>query len=1005
MENILYIISNCQKKGITFVVDDANGTLKIKGNLKELSDKEMEEIKLAKDAIIDFLKSMRRSDRSIEVLDKQTDYALSLAQRRLWILSQFTNSNIAYNMTGIYVFTGDVNIKAMEMAFRSLIERHEILRTIFRENEIGEVRQWIRPASDMEFVINRTDLRSRVDRESHVKERVQADGLRPFDLSADILLRANIYQLEDDKWIFSFTMHHIISDGWSMGILIREVMFYYNAFISDSPDSLLPSLRIQYKDYAVWQEQETKNSLKEHQQYWLRQFAGELPILELPTDFVRPLVKTYKGKSLKKMLDVQHSAAIKNIAQSEGATLFMGLVALVNVLLYRYTGQEDIIIGSPIAGREHFELEDQIGFYVNTLALRTRFKGSDSFQELITAIKDSTLSAYKYQNYPFEKLVDALDMKRDMSRNPLFDVWVVLHNTHVNIGKEQYHHNKFKVSEYDGELDGICRYDLSFSFLETDEGILAEVAYNTDIFTAERITRLLTHLEQLLCAIVEDPGKSIGLLQILSKQERHELLNTFNPEPVCISSGKTIVQLFEEQVLKTPFEPAVIFEDIELTYEEVNAKANQLARYLFDKFQIKAGDLVGIKLERSEKMIVAILGVLKSGGAYVPIDSEYPQERVEYLLTESNCKVLVDENFLAEIFHELSSRSKENIDITIRDSDLAYVIYTSGSTGQPKGVMIEHQALVDYHYGILAATNISECKRFGHFSTIAADLGNTIIYTSLLIGGAIIMFPMTGITSAGKNTIHNLDCIKIVPSHWKALQTQSLKAVPAKALIFGGERLTAEVLNLLEPYQDSVKIYNHYGPTETTIGKLIDSVNLPPVEGAIALGRPFGENYVYILNGYQQLVPKGLVGEICISGKGIARGYLNRPGLTTEKFIEDPFHTGKRMYRTGDLGRWLSDGRIEFVGRRDMQVKIRGYRVELGEIESALRKQPGIDAAVVVPKQSKENETQLIAYITGTGVTDIAEVRLELSKLLPSYMLPGDFIQMEDFPLTKILFT
>jgi tyrocidine synthetase III len=996
MKNILSVVAKCQRNGIHLSVNDSGTDLKIKGNIKRLTDTEIEEIRQHKPAIIQFLRSVQQSWHAITAIPEQPDYSLSPSQRRLWILSQAGDSNAAYNMNGVYVFTGAIDIAALEQAFERLMERHHSLRTVFRENETGEARQVILPVGAYQFTIHQHNVSTQPDKEQYIKEQIDQDLRTPFNLSAGPLLRAALYQVAVNRWIFSYTMHHIISDGWSMGILIRELTQVYNSIVNKEELPLQP-LRIQYRDYAAWKQQTIADTFNNDKQYWQEQFSGELPVLSLPSDKTRPAVKTYNGQSYKWIINAEHSRALNALCREEGATLFMGLMALVNTLLYRYSGQQDIITGSPVAGRDHPELEDQIGFYVNTLAIRNRFDATNSFVDLLASVKNTVLQAYEHQHYPFEELVDAVTTQRDRSRNPLFDVWVVLHNIHSGPWQQQISLENFEAVEYT-QLQGVtARYDLSFSFQTVANGMAVELVYNTDLYTTSWIKRLAGHFDILLGDILKDPQKKIPLLALLPAQEEQELLAGFNPVPAVTPPAKTIIELFEEQVTKTPDEPAVVFENTVLTYATLNAKANQLAGHLRSHYHIQPDDLVAIKLERSEKMIIAILGILKSGGAYVPIDLEYPQERADFMVADSACKAVVDESLL----NASQQMPHNNLSLVNQPADLAYVIYTSGSTGKPKGVMIGHAALVDYYYGLLQVTNLRECRSFGIYSTIAADLGNTVIYASLLSGGALHILPVSGVPAASSAKIPMPDCIKIVPSHWKALQSQQALCTPAKTLLFGGERLSPDVIEIIGKKYPGLVVYNHYGPTETTIGKLIDRVNIETPGLHIPLGKPFGNNRVYILNEHQQLVPKGVAGEICIGGKGLARGYLNRPELTAEKFVADPFQPGERIYRTGDTGRWTNEGKIEFLGRRDAQVKIRGYRIEPGEVETALAACSGITQAIVMAIPDKKNELQLVAWVTTNAHVDPSQLRTELTRHIPAYMAPAHIIPLHQFPVTR----
>jgi amino acid adenylation domain-containing protein len=940
------------------------------------------------------------------------NYALSSSQKRLWVISQFGNASASYNMSGVYVFEGSLNTVALVNALNTLIVRHESLRTVFMEDDQG-VRQYILPAREAVCPMTRQDLRNETDPVNKARELVTAAATEIFDLAIGPLVRTGLYQVAGNRWVFTYAMHHIISDGWSMNVLISELLKMYHAFTNGTANPLMP-LRIHYKDYAAWQqEQLCGDALKTHKKYWLQQFAEELPVLELPTDYPRPAVKTYNGGVVNHTINSRLTQYLKSLVKEQECTLFMGLLATVNALLYRYTHQQDIIIGTPVAGREHIDLENQIGFYVNTLALRSWFKGTDSFQDLLQQVKKVTLGAYEHQVYPFDDLIEELQLQRDMSRNPLMDVMVVLQDT----GLQQQHaapkSADLGITRFEGDENSTSKFDLNFKFIEAREELLMNVVYNSDLYDRSTVVRLTQHLEQLLEAATAAPDTALQELNYLTAAEREQLLFTFNETGATYPTHETITELFNRQAACTPDNIALVADGISLSYREVNEKANQLAHHLYSIRPLQADDLVGVMIDRSANMIIAVLAILKAGAAYVPIDPEYPQSRIAFmledtglnlLLTESKYRPLLDTYTGVVIDTDLAlpelTTSSENPSITIQTQDLAYVIYTSGSTGQPKGVMVSHGALVDYSYGVLDKTNIADCRTFGLVSTLAADLGNTVLYTSLLIGGTLHIYPASALTDPEVVFHADLDCIKIVPSHWKALQSENKLFAPAKCLVFGGEPLTADVLALLRNSDAACEVYNHYGPSETTVGKLIQRIDLTSTDTRIALGKPFCRSGFYIIDAQEQLTGIGIIGEICISGAGLSRGYLNREDLTTSRFVPNPFVPGTLMYKTGDLGRWLPDGKIEFTGRKDDQVKIRGYRIELGEIESTLQQHENIDAAAVIVKTGNDDTRELVAYLVGKKVLQIADIRAHLSQQLPFYMMPAVFIQLTALPLT-----
>lgn len=919
----------------------------------------------------------------------QASYPITPTQRRLWILSQSEEGNIAYNMPVAYLFEGGVNQAALEQAFTRMIERHEILRTVFREDEQGAVRQFILSPEIAGFRLSFRDLRE--EPEHLVRQLVQDEFGRPFDLAMGPLLWATLYRVETGKWIFVYNVHHIISDGWSMNILIQELLQYYNAAVNNSDASLAP-LAIQYKDYAVWQqEQLSAERLKKIKAWWLQQFEDGIPVLELPGDRARPPIKTYNGAVIQTRFNPELSKGINALCQQHGATLFMGLLAAVNTLFLRYTNQNDIVIGSPIAGRDHPDLENQIGLYLNTLAFRTRFHETDSFIKLLKNVRKVTLDAFEHQAYPFDELIGELDMHHDRSRNPLFDVVLGLQNTTIH-KMEKASLGDLTVSGFDGAEPVSNKFDLTFVFVESEEGIRVNIGYNYDIFNNSTIERLAGHLQTLLSAILQDPSMPIKELEYTSPKERDQIAAIFNRVDKVYPGNKTVVDLFEEQVIRTPHKKAIVFGDDTLSYLELNEQSNQLANYLRNQYQIGANDLVGILLDRSTQFFITLMGILKSGGAYLVLDPDLPAERREFMIKDAGISALITPAEYAAAF----TGSKENPRVSREGSDLAYVLYTSGSTGLPKGAMIEHRSLVDYFYGILDSTNISSCETFGLVSTLAADLGNTVIYPALLLGGTMHVYSATEVMQPDKMASQQLDCLKIVPSHWRALQHGDTVWAPAKCLIFGGEALTEDVIGLLKTHHANCEVYNHYGPTETTIGKLLKRISFREMAGRIPLGSPFCNSRVYIVDSSRQLCPIGIPGEICISGTGLARGYLNQPGLTNEKFVANPFREGEMIYKTGDLGRWLPNGEIEYLGRTDDQLKIRGYRIEPGEIERVLCLHEDIRSAVVLARPVPGGEKELVAYYCG----QVEAIQNWLGNKLPAYMIPQRFIALAEMPLT-----
>lgn len=705
----------------------------------------LNEIKSHKEELIAFFTLYKAKKEKYQLISKapeQSSYVLSSSQQRLWFLSQFDDGSTVYNMTSVLELNGNLSIPHLESAFNVLVGRHESLRTVFKEDD-GEVRQVILNADESKFQLQLVDLSNGEVSDQKVKEIVEEEISYAFDLSSDSLVRVKLIKKSSDTYIFISVMHHIISDGWSTEVMTNELFALYDAFTKGNP-SPLPALELQYKDFAEWQQYQLKNdSTEKHKTYWLQKFSGELPVLDLPVYQSRPTIRTYKGKSVKKLLDKALVKKFKGLCQSQDSTLFMGLLAVVKVLFFRYTNQKDIILGSPIAGREHLDLQNQIGFYVNTLCLRTQFGANDNFKELLSNIKEVTLGAYEHQIYPYDALVEQLPLKKDMSRNPLFDVMITLQNTDelkVSInGSEDIVIKAYEAKGYDDEERAISKVDIEFIFEETEEGFNIVLLYNTAIYSEDFIVNMLGHFEVLMQNIVAHPEFSISLLDYLTEKEIHQLLFDFNDTEMEYPKDKTIIDLFESQVKLTPHNIAIVFEEKKITYKELNEKSNQLAHYLRVNYAIQSDDLVGVKLSRSEQMIVALLGILKSGAAYVPVDPNYPQERIAYIEKESNSKTILDEKALA-VFNEVQDQySKSNIESKNQPHDLAYVIYTSGTTGNPKGVMVEHRNAVNFLYGMDNSIFLNEKEHLLAITSISFDISILELFWTLTRGITITL--------------------------------------------------------------------------------------------------------------------------------------------------------------------------------------------------------------------------------------------------------------------------
>ncbi|MDI5888445.1 non-ribosomal peptide synthetase [Flavobacterium yafengii] len=992
-------LSTLRKQNIHLQLE--KGELSIKFPKGGINDDLLAELKLKKSSIIDYLTNLNAiGNNNINVVNLQDSYALSSAQKRLWVLSKFDGGNNAYNIPGCYVFKGSLDVSALEFSISELKNRHEILRTAFKENSQGEIRQFILPANSYNLSIDITDLRAQENIDYSVKNHIHKEFNKVFDLSSDELWNTHLYRIEDNKWIFTFVMHHIITDGWSMDILIKEMLELYNSFCSKQKSSLQP-LRIQYKDYAAWQQERLMGDyLNEHKKYWLKQFEGTLPILELQGDRVRPVNKTYRGGAVNLRIPTQLTQKLKSFAHKHDSTLFMSLLAGVNALLYRYTQQEDIVIGSSIIGRDHADLENQIGFYVNTLAFRTRFSGNDNFIDLLSNVREVTLGGYKHQIFPFDELVKELNLKRDASRNVLFDVMVLFQSADINRKKEVQLLDSLEVSEYKGEEKIISKFDLGFDFAESGDILNLSLEYNSDIYDERTVSQLGSHLLQILEILASEPEMPIKSIDYLSTAEKKQLLNGFNPSESMYSTENTLLDLFAHQVSERPDKIALVFEGAEYTYQDVNTLSNQLGDYLLKNYSLSKNDLVGIQLERGQWMIITILAVLKAGCAYVPIDTEYPQDRINYMIEDSGCVLLFDNKELVTFKDTKELYADESCFSPVNTSHLAYVIYTSGSTGRPKGVMITHGAVSNSIQAQLHVLEISANDKCLQFFSCSFDVSVFEIFLSLVSGSTLYIIKDQEKKNPEllENFISDSD-ISILTLPAAYLSQINIENMPSlNKLITGGEAVNPEIIFKISNYVD---YFNAYGPTEASICTSIFKIEKGSGKSVphISIGKALQNTFIYILDPQENLIPAGMIGEICIGGIGLAQGYVNNKILSMEKFVANPFRPEEFMYKTGDLGRWLPDGSVDFIGRVDDQVKIRGYRIELGEIERILQKCNGVDSAIVAAHLNADGFQELTAYIISLSTIYVQEIMAQLSQDLPSFMIPSHFVQLDELPL------
>ncbi|SMD41574.1 Phosphopantetheine attachment site [Aquiflexum balticum DSM 16537] len=923
---------------------------------------------------------------------------LSFNQQSLWFIHQLEGS-IQYHIPLILDIKGKLDFTALEEAFKIILNRHEPLRTVIREKD-GMPCQIL-------LGMDRWKLDSMELLDQKLLDKQITSLIRiPFDLSADYMMRACLISLGPDRHCLVITLHHIASDGWPSNILKKELMESYDATVNGIEASL-PPLSIQYIDYAIWQRKFLNSDLIQNKiDYWKGKLQN-LSTLQLPTDFARPPVQSNNGNSYRFSIDNSLVSQLRELGQSHQATLFMTLLAAFKTLLYRYSGQEDICIGTPVAGRESGEMDDLIGFFVNTLAVRSNLRGNMGFTELIKDIRATTLESFEFQQVPFEMVVESLRQKRDLSRNPVFQVLFVLQN----ISKNEAHLDDVSISEKTYE-HFTSKFDMAFELTEVDSGINGIAEYNTDLYRHETIVRFVNHFIHLLKSILENPYLNLDLLNIIPEEEKTLLLETLNATEAKYPHDKTIVDLFEEQVDKTPEAVALLFREKKLSYKELNEWSNQFAHYLIERYNIQPDDLVGIELQRSEWMVIGILAIIKSGGAYVPIDPEYPEQRKEFIKEDAKLKVLIDQVELEGIKKTLNQGKypKTNPKIRISPENLMYVIYTSGSTGKPKGCMLEHRGLVNRLAWMQKSYPLTEKDCILQKTTFTFDVSVWELIWWSLQGASVSMLEPGGekqpekivatIEASQVTVIHFVPSMLEVFLEYLGSSTEDiLKLRSLKQVYTSGEALKTEQVRRFKELLPNVSLMNLYGPTEASIDVSYYACDTA-VEQSIPIGKPIDNTALYVLSSTHQLVPFGTVGEICIGGVGLARGYLNRDELTREKFIKNPYRPKERLYRTGDLGRWRGDGNLEYLGRMDDQVKIRGYRIELGEIESILLLHPNVKQAVVMARENGLGDKRLVGYVVCDGNFDKESVSAFLRSKLPEYMVPALWLQLEKLPLT-----
>ena len=1000
----------------------------------------------------------KTSYREIPTIPAADSYELSHAQRRLWILDQMEKDSAVYNIASSFLIDGEFNKDAFVRALQVMHQRHETLRTTFTAID-GVPRQRVElptrflshqgRGNEATLVVIQ-DLSQTPDPEQEARALFQEEASRPFNLAVGPLYRITLLDLGRGRNVLIFVIHHIISDVWSLGVMTDELSQLYNGFVKgESPD--LPPLSIQYRDYAAWHNNIlAADDIQSDRDYWLEKLAGPLPLFDLPSDFPRPLVKTYAGAAIHFYLNKNLTGQLHALATERGVSLFALLLALVRVLIFRYTGQEDLVIGSPVAGRTHPDLEPQIGFYLNTLALRDQVRADDRFLELLARVMATNTAGFDHQGYPFDLLVDELELPRDVGRSPVFDLMVVLQNA----GQTPFALSGTMMSEF-SSFEEVSKFDLDFVFQEIGEEIGVIVEYNRDLFLEQRIQRMTRHFLTLAEGVVANPDSLIRDLPLLSPEEFDWICNDFNATAAAWPMDATLVSLFEQQTARSPERIAVTFQGESISYGALNQEADRIAEFIRVR-GIEPGSIVGLIAEPSLQMPAQLLGILKSGCAYLPIDPGYPEERIRFMLDDSGTRLLLAQESAIRRLSNMGLRGIDSeahghirapvpvqicnldnlpfVDRSLADhdrnpfppeervsvrgaykypapSDAAYIIYTSGSSGKPKGVIVEHRNVVRLLFNDRLQFDFSENDVWIQSHSFCFDFSVWEMYGALLRGGRLVIPLREDVRDIARYVKivrdEGITVLNQTPAAFYGFIEQAMQhdhdwGGHLRCVIFGGDRLEPVYLRRWADRFPSIPLINMYGITETTVHVTFHRLTPDDLAGGgkSPIGRPIPETTVYVCDSSLNLMPVGVPGELFVGGTGVGRGYLNRPELTAERFIANPFHPGERLYKTGDLGRWNWSGRLEYLGRNDQQVQIRGFRVELGEIESRLLEHPSIKECVVLALKGEQGALDLAAWVVFAGEVTVTDLREHLAKQLSDYMIPSWFTPLGKLPLT-----
>jgi amino acid adenylation domain-containing protein len=973
------------------------------------------ELQSRKPAIIEFLRSASPIDVStpppVVPIDRSGGLPLSFSQQRLWFLDRMEPGNPIYNIAGMLRVQGTPDLQAMERSLRTVVQRHEALRTLFREvdgvatTEVGSADGW------RMHVVDLTDV-PEADRERTMRDQARAEARRPFDLSRGPLLRVTLFEMDHDDAVLLTVIHHIAADGWSLGVLLREMQQLYPAFRAGQSDPL-PPLPVQYGDYADWHRRWLESgTLAAQLPYWKQQLASPLPILDLPLDHPRPAIQTNRGHRTIYVMPSALADQLKQLSRHENVTLFMTLLAGYQILLQRYSGQNDVIVGTAVANRTRPELEQLMGMFVNNLVLRTDLSGNPTVRECLGRVRRVALDAFAHQDVPFDRLVEVLRPERSLNRSPIFQTMFILQNWPL----PELQLDDLSLKPFDFDM-GISRFDLNIEGTEKDNTLRFDIGYNSDLFDEASILRLQGHYETLLAGMVANPDAPIDSLPLLTAEESQRMLVQWNDTATPYPDTACVHALIDAHAARTPDAEAVRFENVALSYRELTERANQLAHRL-RAMGVGRDTLVGICVDRTQEMVVATLAVWKAGGAYVPLDPSYPTDRLAFMASDAGLVALITEEALLGTVPEpgcpvlcldrdravIAAEPTTAPAVDATPNQLAYVIYTSGSTGRPKGVLVEHRSVVNFLCAMRETPGLTPADTLLSVTTLSFDIAGLELYLPLITGARVVLasraVAVDGRLLGQALAESGATVMQATPATWRLLLESGWRAGQGLTLLCGGEALPRPLAQAL--LDTGAAVWNLYGPTETTIWSTLHRVQ--PHDDPIPIGRPIANTTVYVLDHMLSPTPINVPGELYIGGAGLARGYHQRPELTAERFVANPFvdEPTARMYRTGDQVRYRPDGTIEYLGRLDHQVKVRGFRIELGEIESVLAAHDTVQHAVVVVREDVPGDQRLVAYLVGTSGAGAASATLKtwLGERLPPYMVPSAFVTLDAFPLT-----